>query len=200
MRRDQFTVTDVTGSQGTKKLEDYNRWLLDPCRAVGEGVYREDQGKKRVGFTKKSQKTEEKPRVSRGKDTKKTVDFSVEMSHNTRTVTNTHKGTEMKETKLSRAIAIVKQAASKQEALAEIQNCLGVTKSNAFVYYTKATKTSDGVSETVEKAAVSATKARKVNPITETSVGTVTKKVKEIDAVIAGLRAKGVAASPFAGL
>lgn len=102
-----------------------------------------------------------------------------------------------KVTKLSQATEIVKKAKTKQEALADIQNALGVSKSNAFVYFTKASKI-------LGQAPVKAPKAEKVakaNKVTETSPAKAAVKVAEVDAVIAKLKASGATvASPFAGL
>lgn len=104
-----------------------------------------------------------------------------------------------KVTKLSQATEIVKAAKTKQQALADIQNALGVSKSNAFVYFTKASKILGQAPASVKTD--KAEKSVKVNKVTETSPAKVSKKVAEIDAVIANLKASGAAvASPFAGL
>lgn len=104
-----------------------------------------------------------------------------------------------KTTKLSTATEIVKTAVSKQAALAEIQSALGVTKANAFVYFTKATKALGTAPESVKTPRVE--KVGKVNPLTETSPEKAAAKIAEIDAVIANLRAAGVkTTSPFAQL
>jgi len=50
------------------------------------------------------------------------------------------KETKMKETKLSIAHRLVLANPDKSLALSEIMNILGVSKSNAFVYYTKVTR------------------------------------------------------------
>ena len=99
-----------------------------------------------------------------------------------------------KVTNLSKAIEIVKASASKPEALAKIVETLGVSRSNAFVYYTKATK---GVTKPA--------KAEKAETVKESVQGTSpakkAAKVAEIDKVIAGLKQSGAkVASPFAAL
>jgi len=104
-----------------------------------------------------------------------------------------------KETNLSIATRIVASTPDKALALSDIMNVLGVTRSNAFVYYTKATK---GVAKPA-KGAVKAEKATK--PVKEsiqgTSVAKKATKIAEIDAVIANLRKSGATvASPFAQL
>ena len=114
--------------------------------------------------------------------------------------------------KLFQANEIIKASSSKAEAIADIMNQLGVTKSNAFVYYTKCTK---NVSEkTGEKAGVSSTKTDKTaSVIVEKAVKSAQKqrvtaqgqsastkamKVKEIDEMIASLQTQP--ATPFSGL
>ena len=98
--------------------------------------------------------------------------------------------------KIDTAIGIVRNTPDKALALSEIMNILGVSRSNAFVYYTKATKALASF-DVVDKV-MNGTKASKVSKVTETPVVKRTKKTAEIDAVIASL--KGTHASPFAGL
>lgn len=90
-----------------------------------------------------------------------------------------------KRTKLSVAREIVQANPDKKQAIAAIMEELGVTKANAFVYWTK--------SQDLE---FKPEKVRKVNPITETTPAQAAVKIAEIDSVIAGLRAQG-AVSPF---
>lgn len=90
-------------------------------------------------------------------------------------------------TKLNQAIDIVNQTSDKNKAIETIMETLSVTKSNAFVYWTKAVNKVNGV--TVTKA--------KKNPITETTPQQHRKMVKEIDEVIAELKASGIPQSPF---
>ena len=98
-----------------------------------------------------------------------------------------------KVTKLSKAVEIVKAAGTKQQALADIQAALGVTKSNAFVYYTKVIKGLDGSSpapakrETQEKSLTVMAPQKKA------------KKINDIDAFIESVK-KGAGVSPFTGL
>jgi len=92
--------------------------------------------------------------------------------------------------KIDTAIGIVRKTPDKSLALSEIMNILGVSRANAFVYFTKATKALSSFDK-VEKATgvqVRATVARARRA----------KKTADIDAVIASL--KGTTASPFAGL
>jgi hypothetical protein len=101
-----------------------------------------------------------------------------------------------KETNLSIATRIVASTPDKALALSEIMNVLGVTRSNAFVYHTKATKG-------VAKPAVGAAKAVKASkPAKESIQGTsATKKAQklaEIDAFLAS--ASSAKGNPFAAL
>ena len=108
-----------------------------------------------------------------------------------------------KVTNLSKAIEIVRNqidaSTPKAEVLDMLVKELTITRSNAFVYFTKATKALN-VSMAVDKGAVKAPKAVKVNKITETSPEKARAKVAEIDAVIANLRKSGASVSPFAAL
>ena len=101
-----------------------------------------------------------------------------------------------KETNLSIATRLVAGTPDKALALSEIMAVLGVTRSNAFVYYTKATK---GVAKPVA-GAVKAEKASK--PAKESIQGTSdarkAQKLKEIDAFLAS--ASSAKGNPFAAL
>jgi predicted transcriptional regulator len=102
-----------------------------------------------------------------------------------------------KETNLSIATRIVASTPAKALALSEIMAVLGVTRSNAFVYYTKATKG-------VAKPAVGAVKAEKVSkPAKESIQGTSStkkaQKLAEIDAFLAS-NAASSKGNPFAAL
>jgi hypothetical protein len=92
--------------------------------------------------------------------------------------------------KIDTAIGIVRKTPDKSLALSEIMNILGVSRANAFVYFTKASKALYSYDK-VEKATgvqVRATVARAKRA----------KKVADIDAVIASL--KGSPVNPFSGL
>ena len=192
----------VTGMVGQDRLDHYNAWLMDHSREFGVPY---------AGFPGDSVETLQDAPVLEVKNTNKinklaalkvTVDVRPKVSHN-RHILN-RKGNEMtKVTNLSKATDIVKAAIDSRTPKAEILNLLvselSVTRSNAFVYFTKATKALN-VSITVDKGAVKAPKAVKVNKITETSPEKARAKVAEIDAVIANLRKSGAAVSPFAQL
>jgi hypothetical protein len=192
----------VTGMVGQDRLDHYNAWLMDHSREFGVPY---------PGFPGDSVETLQDVPVFSVKNTNKinklasrkvTVDLGPKVSHNTDMLNK--KGNEMtKVTNLSRATDIVKAAIDSRTPKAEILNLLvselSVTRSNAFVYFTKATKALN-VSITVDKGATKAPKAVKVNKVTETSPEKARAKVAEIDAVIANLRKSGAAVSPFAAL
>ena len=192
----------ITGMVGQDRLDHYNAWLMDHSREFGVPY---------PGFPGDSVETLQDAPVFSVKNTNKinklanrkvTVDLGPKVSHNTHMLNK--KGNEMtKVTNLSRATDIVKAAIDSRTPKAEILNLLvselSVTRSNAFVYFTKATKALN-VSITVDKGTVKAPKAVKVNKITETSPEKAAAKVAEIDAVIANLRKSGTAVSPFAAL
>ena len=119
-----------------------------------------------------------------------------------------------KVTNLSKATELVKRSVEtgmpKSYILARLVEELGVTRSNAFVYFTKATKALD-ISITVDKGATKdevkaasffakaeAKMAKK--SITELTATKRKSKVAEIDAVIDGLRKTNATVSPFAAL
>ena len=184
----------ITGMVGQDRLDHYNAWLMDHSREFGVPY---------AGFPGDSVETLQDAPVLEVKNTneinklarrKVTVDLGPKVSHNTHMLNK--KGNEMtKETNLSIATRIVASTPDKALALSEIMNVLGVTRSNAFVYFSKATK---GVSKPAK--AEKGPKAVKVNKITETSPEKARAKVAEIDAVIANLRKSGASGSPFAAL
>ena len=192
----------ITGMVGQDRLDHYNAWLMDHSREFGVPY---------AGFPGDSVETlQDAPvfsvkntnEINKLADRKVTVDVPLKVSHNTDMLNK--KGNEMtKVTNLSKATDIVKAAIDCRTPKAEILNLLvselSVTRSNAFVYFTKATKALN-VSITVDKGAVKAPKAVKVNKITETSPEKARAKVAEIDAVIANLRKSGASVSPFAAL
>lgn len=97
--------------------------------------------------------------------------------------------------KLSTATEIVKKALEAKESKNVILDTLvaelSITRSNAFVYFTKASKALVGEAYPNLKVpkAEKVSKA-KVNPVTETSPAKAQAKIAEIDNVIAGLKAK----------
>jgi hypothetical protein len=96
------------------------------------------------------------------------------------------------QSKLFQATAIVNACNDKAEALAMIMKELSVTKSNAFVYYTKATKgVAKPAKETSEKAVSKTT-------VSMTNQSKRAQKLAEIDAFLAS--APSSASNPFAAL
>ena len=110
----------------------------------------------------------------------------------------------MKETKLAIATRLVASTADKTLALSEIMAVLGVTRSNAFVYFTKvvalhkatalglpkpSVKPSEDkvVTETVGKTTHVSRKKVVVNPVTMLNPVRKALKINEIDAFISQL-------------
>ena len=192
----------IKGMEGQDRLDHYNAWLMDHSREFGV-PYTGFPGDSVVPLQDAPVLSVKKAnKINKLADRKVTVDVPLKVSHNTDMLNK--KGNEMtKVTNLSKATDIVKAAIDCRTPKAEILNLLvselSVTRSNAFVYFTKATKALN-VSITVDKGAVKAPKAVKVNKITETSPEKARAKVAEIDAVIANLRKSGASVSPFAAL
>lgn len=101
--------------------------------------------------------------------------------------------------KLAKATDIVKAKlasnVAKKEILEVLVAELGISRSNAFVYFTKATK---GVS--VPKAPKGEKVSKEVNAVTGLTKEKATKKLSDIDKFIASVKAEQKAASPFAQL
>ena len=104
-----------------------------------------------------------------------------------------------KVTNLETAVSIVRTSTDKATALADIMNILGVSRSNAFVYHTKASKilfSADKVDGVVAK--VSPQYKKVSESIQGTTATKKAQKLKEIDAFLANATsAKG---NPFAAL
>ena len=104
-----------------------------------------------------------------------------------------------KVTNLETAVSIVRTSTDKATALADIMNILGVSRSNAFVYHTKASKilfSADKVDGVMAKVSP---KYKKVSESVQgTSSTKKAQKLAEIDKFLAGnASAKG---NPFAAL
>ena len=239
-------IHDLTPNKlSSQKLEHYNNWLMDPTReltAVYPGFPGEALENPALsnssnvinelavveGSNEESENTQARRKVKRSKKINElagsnkrvalstgafTMDTSVETTHT--------QGNDMKkETNLSRATDLVRigidAGVRKGDMIQSIQDLLNVTRSNAFVYFTKACKalgtkiTVDRDQQKQDQADANALgcrvgtalprKSRKVNPITETSPEKAAAKIAEIDRVIAGLRQSGATVSPFSGL
>ena len=102
--------------------------------------------------------------------------------------------------KIDTAIGIVRNTPDKSLALSEIMNILGVSRSNAFVYHTKATKALASF-DVVDSVLSGRPGIKKATAVQERATGARAKrakKVADIDAVIASL--KGNPVNPFSGL
>ena len=104
-----------------------------------------------------------------------------------------------KVTNLETAVSIVRNNPTKFVAIAEIMNILGVSRSNAFVYHTKASKilfSANNVDEIMGK--VSPQYKKVSESVQGTSATKKAQKLAEIDAFLANApTAKG---NPFAAL
>lgn len=198
------------------RLDHYNKWLMDPSRPFTSIYPGYTNTNKTDSYSAQVDSTGEDNTVAKGtvKKSKKinklahrneTVDLDSGASIMDVSVEKTHteRISQMaKVTNLSRATEIVKASASKAEALEKIVAELNVSRSNAFVYFTKASKAlvGDAYPNLKAEKAPKVSKAVKVNPVTETSPQKAKAKLAEIDKVIAGLKASGATVSPFAGL
>ena len=175
---------------GQKRLDHYNAWLMDNTREFGKPYpgYPED---KNDSYSVKTVQKDQVLPVTVAKKSKKRYNNHID--------THTSKGSKMtKVTNLSRATEIVKASATKAEALEKIVAELSVSRSNAFVYFTKATKILGTAPAAGEKAPKAEKVTAKANPVTGLTADKKAKKVAEIDATIAKLKAKTAkATSPF---
>lgn len=208
MKRPQFEIGDW--QEGQRRLDHYNAWLMDPKREFGKPYpgYPEDKNDSYLEPVKSRETVQEAP-VFKGKKSNKinklqrrkvTVALSGDVSHNKQT--EQLKGYMMtKVTNLSKATEIVKSSATKAEALEKIVAELAVSRSNAFVYYTKASKALNMPKAEKSPKAEKVEKTAKVrtSKVTEITAEKAAKKVAEIDKVIANLKKTGAtASSPFA--
>ena len=104
-----------------------------------------------------------------------------------------------KVTNLGTAVSIVRTSTDKATALADIMNILGVSRSNAFVYHTKASKILFSASNVDEVMAKVSPQYKKVSESVQGTTATKkAQKLAEIDKFLAGnTSAKG---NPFAAL
>ena len=104
-----------------------------------------------------------------------------------------------KVTNLETAVSIVRTSTDKATALADIMNILGVSRSNAFVYHTKASKILFSASNVDEVMAKVSPMYKKVSESVQGTTATKkAQKLAEIDKFLAGnASAKG---NPFAAL
>lgn len=121
MKRQNHTITDIIGTEGQRRLDHYNAWLLDPKRVPGT-TYPGYPAYKRPLSRKKGKKEME--------DVVKDVVVAKEPKAKK----------EPKVTKLSVATDVVKSTGKddKEACLKAIVQALSVTRGNASIYYTKA--------------------------------------------------------------
>ena len=102
-------------------------------------------------------------------------------------------------TNLETAVGIVRNSTDKATALADIQNILGVSRSNAFVYHAKAPKILFSANNLDEIMGKVSPQYKKVSESVQGTSGTKkAQKLAEIDAFLANApTAKG---NPFAAL
>ena len=104
-----------------------------------------------------------------------------------------------KVTNLETAVSIVRNTPDKALALSELMNILGVSRSNAFVYHTKASKILFSANNVDEVVAKVSPKYKKVSESVQgTSSTKKAHKLKEIDAFLAS--ASSAKGNPFAAL
>jgi superfamily II DNA helicase RecQ len=105
-----------------------------------------------------------------------------------------------KVTNLETAVSIVRTSTDKATALADIMNILGVSRSNAFVYHTKASKILFSANNVDEVMAKVSPKYKKVSESVQgTSSTKKAQKLAEIDAFLAS-NAASSKGNPFAAL
>lgn len=104
-----------------------------------------------------------------------------------------------KVTNLETAVSIVRNTPDKALALSEIMNILGVSRSNAFVYHTKASKILFSASNVDEVMGKVSPQYKKVSESVQgTSSTKKAQKLAEIDKFLAG--ASSAKGNPFASL
>lgn len=121
-----YTVTDVSGHEGQKRLDHYNKWLMDPKRVPGT-IY--------PGYPE-----DKKPKArKKGKMMDVAVNTEV-VAKPMKTVKAPKADKAPKVTKLSIATDVVKVTGKddKEACLKAIVEALGVTRGNASIYYAKA--------------------------------------------------------------
>ena len=124
-----YTINDVQGNEGQKRLDHYNKWLLDPKREFGTTYpgYPEDVKKP---ISRKKGKMMEAVAV----DTKVSKPVKV-----TKVKAESPAKAPRDGSKLSKALEVVKATGKddKEACLVAIVNALSVTRGNASIYYAK---------------------------------------------------------------
>ena len=133
-----YTISDVTGQTGQKRLDHYNKWLMDPKREIGSTYpgFPDDKVKKSPLSRKKGKMMEAVVEdvvvapVKVSKPLKVVKPLKVEKAP----------GVVRTGTKLAQATDIVKATGKddKEACLLAIVGALSVTRGNASIYYAKA--------------------------------------------------------------
>lgn len=127
MKRQNYTITDINGTEGQARLDHYNKWLLDPKRTPGT-LY--------PGYP-----ADKRPTKSRKKGKKEMEAVATEnVVVTTKAVKAPKADKAPKVTKLSIATDVVKATGKddKEACLKAIVEALNVTRGNASIYYAKA--------------------------------------------------------------
>lgn len=127
-----YTVKDYTGKEGQARLDHYNKWLTDPKRELGSGIYPGFPEDKKVPKSRKKGK----------KDMEAAVETVVTKPVVKAPVAKAEKAAKAPRegTKLSKATEVVKATGKddKEACLKAIVEALSVTRGNASIYYAKA--------------------------------------------------------------
>ena len=125
MKRQNYTISDIKGTEGQARLDHYNKWLLDPKRVPGT-LYPGYPADKRPLSRKKGKMIMEAVATE-------TVVVS-------KPVKAPKADKAPKVTKLSMATEVVRATGKddKEACLKAIVECLNVTRGNASIYYAKA--------------------------------------------------------------
>ena len=125
-----YTIRDVSGHEGQKRLDHYNKWLLDPKREIGS-VYPGYPEDKKAPKSRKKGKMMEAVAVDTVV-TKPTKAVKVAKAESSAKAPRDG-------SKLSKAVEVVKATGKddKEACLVAIVNALAVTRGNASIYYAK---------------------------------------------------------------
>lgn len=130
MKRQNYTITDITGTEGQARLDHYNKWLLDPKRIPGTLYPGYPADKRPTKSRKKGKMIMEAVATESVVVTPKAV----------KAVKAPKADKAPKVTKLSIATDVVKATGKddKEACLKAIVEALNVTRGNASIYYAKA--------------------------------------------------------------
>ena len=127
-----YTISDVTGQTGQKRLDHYNKWLMDPKREIGSTYpgFPDDKVKKSPLSRKKGKMMEAVVEDVAVAPVKVAKPLKVVKAP----------GVARTGTKLAQATDIVKATGKddKEACLLAIVGALSVTRGNASIYYAKA--------------------------------------------------------------